>query len=111
MKNSERYGKKINLTFEEVEEIFYKTATPHPMVQWTMLQDKLDETYFLAKEWKLSWFILFYIPQLVITFFYCLWDGGLSEFSLPEKVIYSHWLGRSEEERYLKAEKIYKEKA
>lgn len=40
--------------------------------------------YSFVESAKIWLFILLYIPQLVLTFFVCLWDGGLREFVLPD---------------------------
>ena len=59
-------------------------------------------------------FALLYVPAVVATFFYCLWDGGLKEFELPKNYRsqnYNLWYFDKEvkicQQRIEKAEKIW----
>ena len=37
----------------------------------------------VTKKFKIYVYILLFLPMLLLSFFYCLWDGGLREFEFP----------------------------
>lgn len=48
-----------------------------------------EEGYGFHRQQTVKFFIyaLFFVPFVVGQFFYCCWDGGLREFTLPEKTL------------------------
>ena len=82
-----------------------------------------DNNGFHFRERVKPWlFALLFLPTMVCQFFYCLWNGGLTEFSLPDNYSVdagSLWLAdslwpaekQSFTEKWEKAEKIYRERA
>ena len=37
----------------------------------------------VTKKFKIYVYILLFLPMLLLSFFYCLWDGGLRNFEFP----------------------------
>lgn len=72
-----------------------------------------DHNGFHLRERIKPWlFALLFVPEVVCQFFYCLWDGGLREFSFPTNTplqVMDLWLSDMEyiKEKWEKAEKIW----
>lgn len=47
------------------------------------LWEECKYDYMLIKGFKWPVYLALFIPVCILTFFYCLWDGGLKEFELP----------------------------
>lgn len=83
-------------------------------IEFTMTK---DNNGFHFRERVKPWlFALLFLPTTICQFFYCLWNGGLTEFSLPDNYSVdagSLWLAdkRYIVEKWEKAEKIYRERA
>ena len=68
----------------------------------------------IKQEVKINWFsyLLMFIPVHIFKIFWCLWDGGLKEFSLPDNYSIdagSLWLADKQyiAEKWEKAEKLW----
>lgn len=83
-------------------------------LEFTMTKD--NNGFHFKSRIKPWLFALLFLPEMVCQFFYCLWDGGLKEFSLPDNYPVetgSLWLADKQyiAEKWEKAEKIFKERA
>lgn len=80
-------------------------------IEFTMTK---DNNGFHFRERVKPWlFALLFLPTTICQFFYCLWDGGLSEFCLPDNYSVdagSLWLVDKQyiTEKWEKAEKLWK---
>jgi hypothetical protein len=72
---------------------------------------KVKYGYVFSEQRKLWLFILTYVPEVILTFFYVLWDGGLKEFTLPTRHLYKWTMYESDrmhcENIFKKADEIW----
>lgn len=62
-------------------------SASHRKLDWsrTYTMAKFDNGgYCFTETIKIWLFVLLYIPVTILTFFNCLWDGGLKEFRFPD---------------------------
>lgn len=101
-------AKKIKLTAAEFNSIF----GTHKGNGIDFFMTKDNNGFHFTERIKPWLFALLFVPEVVCQFFYCLWDGGLREFSLPYNTpisAQSLWLADMEyiKEKWEKAEKFW----
>ena len=81
--------KRVKFSYRQFAEIcnYKKDHKSERLTRNFWLSKKSDVIFYIEEEVRLSIFILLFIPDIIITFFYCVWDGGLREFELPSRHI------------------------
>lgn len=67
------------------KECIYIMNRPQKRICNYELQKTSDITYRITPRVKLPIYILLFIPVHLLQAFYCMWDGGLKEFSIEPR--------------------------
>ncbi len=74
------------LTFKEFATIAgwnEKHIRDRMFCKFFMEEDNDEWSVLITKKFKIYVYILLLLPMLLLTFFLCLWDGGLRNFEFP----------------------------